>query len=240
MKIFVTTLLAILSLELNAAEPDYTQYDKILKKYTYYGTKGGIHGVLVQYTKLRKEPQWKEIVKMIESYDTKKLSNYRERAAFFINAYNVHTINAIIKKPTLSIAKIKDVFKLRTRRVGGRLYSLDAIEKKVKTHVDARFHFAVVCAAISCPNLRRKAYRSRGLYWNFNAQTKRFLRNAAKGIKVNPANKTVSLSKIFDWYKKDFDKRGGVMKFVRKYNKKVPKDYKPVFDIKYDWSLNGY
>ena len=108
MKKLVTIFLTLLTLGLGAAEPDYSVYDQLLKKYTFYGTKGGIRGVLVKYTKLRKEPKWQEVVKMIETYNTSKLSNYRERAAFFINAYNVHAINAILKKPTLSIYQLFD------------------------------------------------------------------------------------------------------------------------------------
>ena len=66
---------------------------------------------------------------------------------------------------------------------------------------DPRLHAAIVCASISCPNLAPYAYDAgANLDAQYNRSFNNFLNNTKKGMKVDKETKTVTLSKIFDWY----------------------------------------
>ncbi len=119
-------------------------------------------------------------------------------------------------------------------------YDLNKIEhgtlrKRFKD--DPRYHFALVCAAKSCPRLRDEAYVPELLDKQLDDQGKTFLNTKSKNEVVS-ANKAI-LSPYFDWYAKDF-KRGddSVVEWVNQYsttklNKGADITYKD-----YDWSLN--
>ena len=58
---------------------------------------------------------------------------------------------------------LRPVWKIEAGRIGGRSYSLDAIEHEILRPLgDPRIHGAVVCASTSCPPLRREPYRGSG------------------------------------------------------------------------------
>jgi hypothetical protein len=90
----------------------------------------------------------------------------------------------------------------------------------------------VNCAAESCPPLLNKAWTADKLNSYFNQQAKAFINNPAYN-KI-AANK-VQVSKIFDWYKEDFDDR---IAYLNKYsNTKINANAKLEF-LEYDWALN--
>jgi len=67
-------------------------------------------------------------------------------------------------------------------------------------------------------------------------QVQKFLGNADKGLKIG--HKSIRISKIFDWFGKDFKAVGGVETFIRRYRPELPElPLKP--DINYDWDVNG-
>ena len=58
-----------------------------------------------------------------------------------------------------------------------------------------------------------------------------------KGVSYQEGAKTAELSKIFDWYKRDF-KEGGPIAFINKRRSSpLPNDVKISYQ-EYDWSLN--
>jgi hypothetical protein len=67
-----------------------------------------------------------------------------------------------------------------------------------------------------------------------------FLENPRKGMRIEPAEKKVCLSKIFGWYEKDFREGGGIIPYLnraRDGSQKIP----PGFSIEYlpyRWELN--
>ncbi|MDX1629107.1 MAG: hypothetical protein R3345_10440 [Fulvivirga sp.] len=63
--------------------------------------------------------------------------------------------------------------------------------------------------------------------------------NDRNWLKVDHNKKVVHISKIFDWYKKDFSSDGmTVSSFINKYRKsKIPSGYSVTY-YEYDWSLN--
>jgi hypothetical protein len=107
---------------------------------------------------------------------------------------------------------------------------------------DPRIHSAVVCASRGCPPLRREAYVEGRLDEQLDDNTRAWLANPQWNEFI-PARNIANVSKIFDWYRKDFEINGGsVQSFLAKY---APpgNDFlrqRPQFRYKdYHWGLNS-
>ncbi len=171
------------------------------------------------------------------------------RIAFWINAYNAFTVRLILDHyPVSSIRKIGwlPLAAFRQRFIPmpglrGGLVSLQEIENDILRAVfrEPRIHFALVCAARSCPPLRREAYRERDLDAQLDEQTRTFLRDPSKN-RVDRSRRTLELSAIFKWYRADFEEAGGtVQTYVAPYLDGVVDvaGFALTF-LEYDWSLN--
>ncbi|MBT4145990.1 MAG: DUF547 domain-containing protein, partial [Gammaproteobacteria bacterium] len=122
--------------------------------------------------------------------------------------------------------------------IGGKSVSLDDIENKmIRPMGEPRIHLAIVCASVSCPDLRNQPYMASVLNKQLDAQVSGFLRNDKKGLYITKDE--IVVSKIFKWFKQDFDKVGGVERFIRGYRSDLPVSYPIEAEIDYDWSVNG-
>ncbi len=161
-----------------------------------------------------------------------------EKMAYWINAYNAFTIKLIVDNyPVSSITKLNGgkPWDKKWIKIGGKTYSLNNIENDIlrPKYKDARIHFAVNCAAKSCPPLLNRAWTADNLISNFEKQAKAFINNPS--FNVITANK-VQVSKIFDWYGADF---GNLIAFLNKYSTtKISSGAKVEFK-EYDWELNN-
>jgi len=127
--------------------------------------------------------------------------------------------------------------------VEGHELALDGIENDVirKGWKEPRIHFALNCAAVSCPPLRAGAYGSPGLDEQLDEQTSAFLGSPAGAFLDDKGR--LHLSKILDWYREDFEAGGtDLADWVRPY---VPAlaGIEPGTEVKvtfedYDWALN--
>lgn len=233
-------LLLLLPLPLTAAEPDWSVYDGLLKKYVKPGTKNNVQLAYVDYGSLKQDPAWPVALSRLEQFSPENLSSRAERLAFYINAYNLLAIKKIVDHHPLQ--SIKDagrfgqVWKSTAGKIGGKDHSLDQVEHKILRPMgEPRIHFAIVCASVSCPDLRREAFRAVSLEKQLEEQTRIFLASS-RGVRVDGA--TFQVSKILDWFAKDFQSSGGVENFVLKYRPDL-KGKKMRGSIPYDWALNG-
>lgn len=230
------------SSSIEAAEPDWAPYTAILQKNVGRRTVAGITGNYVNYAAIKADPRWPGVVRMVAGYDLGKLKTRNEKLAFYINAYNVLVIDLLTKNhPVADINKLgtaaSPIWKRPIGTVAGKRMSLDGLENGiVRPFGDARIHFALNCGALSCPDLRREAYTGAKLRKQLAEQAWVFMHNKSKGVIVNDATKTVRLSKLFDWFAKDF---GDAEKYTRRYRKKIPAGYRFVTDIEYNWQANG-
>ena len=171
-----------------------------------------------------------------------------EALAYWLNLYNAATLDLVLDGyPVKSIKDLGGMLKSPWERdvviVEGRELSLNAIENDIlrKDFDEPRIHFALNCAAKSCPPLRAEAYVPERLDAQLADQTRRFLADGAtNGLREDGA---LQLSKIFDWYAKDFEAAtGSVVAFVRPYLPALaalPANARPrVRYADYDWSLN--
>lgn len=140
-----------------------------------------------------------------------------QQYAFLANAYNAFTIEKILTRyPGLkSIRDFGTVFgnpwKDKFFVLLGREQNLDGIEHETMrapgVYDDPRVHVAVNCASIGCPMLGREALVAERLDAQLEDLMRRFMSDATRN-RFNPASGKLELSKIFDWYKVDFE-RGG-------------------------------
>ncbi|MFY0601421.1 MAG: DUF547 domain-containing protein [Cyclobacteriaceae bacterium] len=168
-----------------------------------------------------------------------KDKNYKK--AFYLNAYNLTVIKQITDNyPISSPFDVDGFFKVNKFNIAGEMLTLDEIEfdKIMAPYRDSRVHFALGCGAMSCPFLYDNAFKPDLVeeQLKFRSQT---IIDRPDYVKVDEANKTITLNKIFDWYGDQFSyNAGSLINFINKYRfYKVPIDYEVLF-AEYDWSLN--
>jgi len=157
--------------------------------------------------------------------------------AYWINAYNAFTIKLIVDNyPVGSITDLEGgkPWGKRWIKLGSQTYSLDQIEKEIllKKYKDARVHFAVNCAAKSCPAILNSAWTATNLEGNFERQTKSFINNSQFN---DISAKSARVSQLFNWYASDF---GDVKTFINKYSNTKLKPNARIDFMEYNWKLN--
>jgi Protein of unknown function, DUF547 len=200
---------------------------------------------LVDYAKL-KQQDWKELREFVASFGKRGSEELSpdEKKALLINAYNSMTMEWIVENyPVESIWGTQRPFKARRFRLAGESVSLDEIESRLREMKDPRIHAALVCAARSCPPLRREAYVGGRLDDQLDANVREWLANSTLN-QFYPDRRLVTVSPIFKWYGTDFDEyprglRGFLLKFGPPAATEKLRDGK--FAIRfatYHWGLN--
>lgn len=164
-----------------------------------------------------------------------------EKKAFYINAYNLIVIYQVAKYYPLSSPLDQSGFFDKVKhQVAGESLTLNHLEikKLLLTYKDPRIHFALACAAQSCPPLASFAYEPDKLDQQLDIRAKVAL-NDKDWLKVNSSENKVLLSKIFDWYKKDFAATGmSLIEWINQYRvNKIPSSYNVGY-YEYNWALN--
>ncbi|MBT5855133.1 DUF547 domain-containing protein [bacterium] len=227
-----------------AADPAFMKiWTAILKDNVSRGVKNDVSMTLLDYKKVKMDPRFFKVLEGLTTYDPSQLKYSKEKLAFWINAYNIAAVKVV--KERYPMESIKDISTFVTPvwdkeaiTIGGKIYTLGDIEHKVLRPIGMPLiHVAIVCASVSCPDLRNEAYRARDLNRQLQSQLKRFLDNPKKGMVVNHRRRTVKLSLIFKWFAEDFEQYGGVLPFLsNSYDRDISRyriEYLP-----YDWSLN--
>jgi Protein of unknown function, DUF547 len=137
-----------------------------------------------------------------------------QRIAFWINAYNVFTLGAIVDHypirgrfwsltPPNSIRQIDGVWTTLTWHAAGRMLTLDDIEHRIlrPEFKEPRIHFAINCASISCPPLAAEPYHAATLDAQLDRAAERYL---ASGEGLQRDGDTLRVSSILKWYGEDF------------------------------------
>jgi hypothetical protein len=224
-----------------ADEADDSLYGGLLQKYVNDGR--------VDYAGFKaEEDKLDRYLQHLERVQPEKLSR-SEQLAFYINAYNASTIKLVLTGYP-DIQSIKDLgtllrspWKKKFVRLEGRTMTLDDIEHGIirPKFQDPRIHFAVNCAAKSCPPLISEPYRGDTLDRQLDDAARAFVNNPERNyLKGN----TLYVSKIFDWYGGDF--KDGIVAFFLEYASDGLRsgiqrigDGVKVQYLPYDWSLNG-
>lgn len=195
----------------------------------------------VDYDAIKKDPTTLNgLIKTTAEMNLAKESDQNKKA-FYINAYNVVLINAIVSKyPVKSPMDIAGIFDKSKYEVAGSKMTLNDIENKMirEKYNDPRIHFVLVCGANGCPPITNFAYLPEKLDDQLDKQTKLAINNP-NFIKINHASKKVEVSQIFEWYKGDFvSKKSNLIDFLNRYLEKPIEESYKVGYYTYDWSLN--
>ena len=175
-----------------------------------------------------------------------------EQLAYWINAYNAFTVKLILDNYDKGIKSIKDIgasikipfvntpWDVKFIEIGGKKMDLNNIEHGIvrkKFDGEFRIHFALVCAAKSCPKLRNEAFVASRLNEQLEDQGQDFLNDTSKNI-VTKTN--ASLSKILaTWYKGDFTKGGkDLVDIVNRFSKTKLDKGASISSQDYNWDLN--
>ncbi|MDY6791783.1 MAG: DUF547 domain-containing protein [Thermodesulfobacteriota bacterium] len=243
-KIGVAALLCFLIVGLTATAAqglDHSLYAGLLKKYVNHGA--------VNYQGFKNaESVLDQYLKKLQKVDSKMLSR-NEQFAFYINAYNAWTIKLILSGyPGVKSIKelgtlFKSPWKKKICRIDGKIMTLDDIEHGIlrPEFKDPRVHFAINCAAKSCPPLRSEPYHGDALDQQLDEMTGAFI-NHLESNRLE--NHMLYVSSIFKWFKEDFN--NDIIGFFLKYAKgdlkgqlEADKEKIKVKYLDYNWSLNG-
>ncbi len=241
MRAFIFLMLLIS--QSSSADFDWSNYSSLLADNITRAEKQGITSNLVDYNSISNDPRFQTLIETLASFDTSTLKN-EDKLAFYINTYNIFAIKLVIDyKPRKSIRDIGSWFSPVWQKpagvLNGKPISLDTLEHKILRKMkEPRIHFAIVCASMSCPDLRNEAYDSKKLESQLDEQARVFLADKEKGIRIK--NEKIYISKIFDWFSEDFSKdnnAAGVLQFIAKYQIEAGRfsNYKT---LDYNWQLN--
>ncbi|MEM7353496.1 MAG: DUF547 domain-containing protein [Acidobacteriota bacterium] len=174
--------------------------------------------------------------------------------AYYINAYNALVFQGVLDlgpDATTVWGKLGTGygFFVKTKVVlGGRRTNLRKLENQDirKGFEDPRIHAALNCASAGCPRLPQEVFAAESLDQQLDAAMAEFVADARHCV-VDSAAGTVSLSKIFDWFRSDFEDfealqgtSGNLMAYVNRYrvaDAQIPGDFKVRF-LPYDKGLN--
>jgi len=225
---------------------DHSKFDQALKKYV--DDKG-----LVDYNSIAKDSGFSEYVQSLQTARVEELSRDGQ-LAFWINGYNAVTIDKVIKKkPKKSVRETfipgvwtaTKFFTSREHIVAGKRLSQDDIEHEIlrKQFKDPRIHFAIICASMGCPPLPRIAYTEENVQTRLKEETQKYL-NSPRGTRIDRAENTLHMSKLFDWFATDFiQKSGSTLAFMQPYlheEVRIFLERDPMISyLEYNWALNA-
>lgn len=190
------------------------------------------------------------------------------RLSYWINLYNAVVIREVLRRwplesvrdvePTLTSKWIRGkgfFYDLRFSVAGDTLNLRDLENKIIRDRFeDARIHFAINCASASCPVIGADSFEPGDLEARLEAATAAFV-NQPGNVRVDEVGRAIRLSKIFEWYRGDFERdararrmgNGRLIDFVRHYargelrrrlDRAIERRWKLAF-LDYDWSVNS-
>lgn len=177
--------------------------------------------------------------------------NRAEQFAFWANVYNAATVRLVLAHyPLASIRRIGLVpiwlgggpWNRAVITVEGFALSLNDIEHRVlrRNWRDPLIHFAVNCASLGCPSLRRVPFSGVGLNAQLDAAARAFV-NSPRGVRFEPDG--IGVCSIYAWFREDFgDSDAGIVSHLQRYAAsplaerlaQMPR----VVGHHYDWHLN--
>ncbi len=239
--------------------PDHSKFAAVLSAH--------LHNGLVDYAAIRADRTGLDnyIDELGSTSATAVNSAPRDtQLAFWINAYNACTmrrvvdhypierraglasiVNRVRGMPANSIRQIPNTFDGAFCTVAGKERSLDEIEHEIiRPMGEPRIHFAVNCAALSCPALAAEPYTGDALDEQLDASVAALVANSAHYRLERNSRPVVHLNKVLDWYKDDFGGEQGVLSFLLPYLPEGDREFiesngpAQIEFEHYDWTLN--
>ena len=237
---------------------DHSAFDQLLKKYVNengdvnYGALKKDPALLKQYLGQLRHIKWMEMREWPRE----------ELMALWINAYHAALLrNVVIHYPIKNTHEIPGFWDEDSINVGKRYFGLNKIRADLllKAYHDPKIHTALSYAAKGGPTFPREAFTGPTIEAQLYKLARLFVNDAVKNSIV-PGEKTIKISKLFEWYPADFTLDFGVfendrnlsagdfavLSFLAYYTEDDAKVHyleEGKYKIKYlsfDWSLNDW
>lgn len=248
---FVVVCFFLISNSVSAFDHTHQEFTLILQEVVKLKS----NRTVVDYQKLKDGPaKLDHYLSTLEKVSLTEFDTFtqEQKLAFLINAYNGFTLKLVtLNYPVSSIKKIGGLsgpWKIRFIELLGEKRHLDDIEHNMirKWFQEPRIHFAVNCASIGCPDLSQVAYEDVNLDQQLEEAASSFLGNQTLN-RLSKSGKTLEVSSIFNWFKKDFvTSHGSLPNFLVQYLPLAQAEKQQVLSgeigikyLEYDWSLNN-
>ena len=224
---------------------DHSAFDAILQEYV--NDSGG-----VDYAGLAENPD--ALLAYNESLADAPFDamGRNERLALLINAYNSFTLQLMIEwLDEDGIDGIRDIprseswDKLRWNVAGMTLTLNDIEHEEIRPNfVEPDIHWALVCAAVGCPPLRREAYTGEQVEAQLREQADIVHTNGTRWFQYDPEANTLGLTQLYNWYSGDYEQvAGSVTQYAARYAPELAEAIEAgaepsVHWLHYDWALN--
>ena len=200
LKSYLIALFTLVSVITNAQNIDHSKWNSLLQSFV------SDNGNVDYFAFKNNEERLEDYLEYLSENQPKKSSAKNEKLAYWINAYNAFTVKLIIDN--YPIKSIKDIGKPWDKKfitIDGKNLSLNHIEHEILRKMnEPRIHFAIVCASFSCPKLDNQAFTADKLEAQLTRVTKAFLADKNRN---EISEKSIKISKIFDWFSKDFTEK---------------------------------
>jgi hypothetical protein len=241
-------MLAFTSNLLAQAEPDYSEWTRILK--TYYDPAKGMDYAALKAKDMQTVANLRTQLGKVNAASL----NPKQRLAYYMNAYNINTVDLILN----NYPKVKNIRDLSTDLLKVNVFKKDRVPTptgmlSLKTleddyiregYKDPRIHFAINCAARSCPPMRQEAFTGAQVDAQLDDQVRKYMASNFTRVKKDGDGAEITTTKImsgFPWFGSDFEKwGGGKAKFVRKYLPPAKLALLPANDKEIDFEYDDY
>lgn len=208
---------------------------------------------------------YRRLTHALARYSPLESESREGQIAFWVNLYNSLIMDAVIYyRVKGSLRSHFSVFRRAAYDVAGLHFSAEDIEHGVlrgnrknpilplrpfwredprKAYMiqppDPRIHFALNCAANSCPPIA--FYRAEGLNEQLSLAASSFMNGG--GASYDPERNILHLSKILDWYAPDFGGEQGMLAFIREHIRDeearhaIERGIARIQYLDYDWTL---
>lgn len=270
MHVLIRPFLILMSLfalpvQASTVEQIFEPYGKLLQRHvTEHDLAGGGLVSSFDYRAAMTDSRSRDLIErqrqILASLESNEFDSRGTALAFWINAYNFFMIAHIVDNPEddKPVDSVKEfgslfnpfrVFERKRFDVAGHKHSLDGMEKGIllgeefaeRGWKDARVHFAVNCASVGCPPLRKTLYTAANIEPLLNENSRRALLTP---LHLHMEGDSARLTSLFDWYASDFEQfAGSAEAFITNHLDDQRAD---AFEaagqlsfIDYDWQLNS-
>jgi len=240
-----------------ASKFSYDDWNKVLGKYV--NDKGRVNYEALAKDRADLDRLVASVEKTSPKTNPEMFPTKNDKLAYYLNAYNAHVFRGVLARGPekesvwtgglLSGTGYK-FFVGMDIVVGGEKLNLKKLEDNYvrEGFKDPRVHAGLNCASKGCPRLPQVAFDPEKLDQQLDAGMTEFV-GEKRNCTVDDATKTVTYSKILDWFSKDFigyeashgNPNGNQTDYVNRYRgsmPKVPREYTMKF-FDYDKSINA-